>query len=110
MTDPATVPEAAEAAETAHFLRRFADLMSNGQNAEYLTRAADLLDALIARVSGAFDEEQLWRYKYETLTHQNDELEAEGESLRHDIERHVKLSSFIITERARHISPSSSEV
>jgi chromosome segregation ATPase len=99
MTDPATVPEAAEAAETAHFLRRFADLMSNGQNAEYLVRAADLLDTLITRVTGAFDEEQLWRYKYETLTHQNDELEAEGESLRHDIERHVKLSSFIITER-----------
>jgi chromosome segregation ATPase len=99
MTDPATVPEAAEAAETAHFLRRFADLMSNGQNAEYLMRAADLLDALIGRVSSASDEEQLWRYKYETLTHQNDELETECESLRHDIERHVKLSSFIITER-----------
>jgi chromosome segregation ATPase len=99
MTDPATVPEAAEAAETAHFLRRFADLMSNGQNAEYLMRAADLLDALTARVSASSDEEALWRYKYETLTHQNDELEAECESLRHDIERHVKLSSFIITER-----------
>ena len=99
MTDPATVAEAADAAKTAHFLRRFAHLMSNGQNAEYLMRAADLLDALIARVSGASDEEQLWRYKYETLTHQNDELEAECESLRHDIERHVKLSSFIITER-----------
>jgi predicted nucleic acid-binding Zn-ribbon protein len=99
MTDPATVPEAAEAAETAHFLRRFADLMSNGQNAEYLMRAADLLDALMARAAASSDEEQLWRYKYETLTHQTDELETECESLRHDIERHVKLSSFIITER-----------
>ena len=99
MTDPATVPEAEDAAQTAHFLRRFANLMSNGQNAEYLTRAADLIDALMARVTGAVDEEQLWRYKYETLTNQNDELEAECESLRHDIERHVKLSSFIITER-----------
>jgi chromosome segregation ATPase len=99
MTDPATIPAAADAAETAHFLRRFADLMSNGQSAEYLMRAADMLDALMARVSGALDEEQLWRYKYETVTHQNDELEAECESLRHDIERHVKLSSFIITER-----------
>jgi hypothetical protein len=99
MTDPVPVPEAAEAAETAHFLRRFADLMSNGQNAEYLMRAADLLDALMARATIASDEEQLWRYKYETLIHQTDELEAECESLRHDIERHVKLSSFIITER-----------
>jgi chromosome segregation ATPase len=99
MTDTATIPAAADAAETAHFLRRFADLMSNGQSAEYLMRAADMLDALMARVSGALDEEQLWRYKYETVTHQNDELEAECESLRHDIERHVKLSSFIITER-----------
>ena len=99
MTDPVPAPEAAEAAETAHFLRRFADLMSNGQNADYLMRAADLLDALMARATIASDEEQLWRYKYETLTHQTDELEAECESLRHDIERHVKLSSFIITER-----------
>nr|MBA2401924.1 hypothetical protein [Bradyrhizobium sp.] len=99
MTDPATVPDAADAAQTAHFLRRFADLMSNGQNAEYLVHAADLLDGLMARVTGALDEEALWRYKYETLTHQNDELEAECESLRHDIERHVKLSSFIINER-----------
>jgi chromosome segregation ATPase len=99
MTGPATIPEATDAAEAAHFLRRFADLMSNGQSAEYLMRAADMLDALMARVSGVLDEEQLWRYKYETVTHQNDELEAECESLRHDIERHVKLSSFIITER-----------
>ena len=99
MTDPATVPEAADAAETAYFLRRFADMMSNGQNAENLLRAADLIDGLMARVSGAFDEEQLWRYKYETVSHQNEELETECESLRHDIERHVKLSSFIITER-----------
>lgn len=99
MTDPATVPEAADAAETAYFLRRFAEMMSNGQNAENLMRAADLVDALMARVSGAFDEEQLWRYKCETVSHQNDELETECEALRHDIERHVKLSSFIITER-----------
>ncbi|MGH6641890.1 MAG: hypothetical protein ACRED3_04245, partial [Bradyrhizobium sp.] len=76
MTDPAMVPEAAEAAEAVHFLRRFADLMSNGQNAEYLVRAADMLEVLMARVSASSDEEQLWRYKYETLTHQNDELET----------------------------------
>ena len=99
MTDPATVPEAPDVAETVHFLRRFANLMANGSNAAFLQRAADLLDTLTARVSASSDEEQLWRYKYETLTHQNDELEAEGESLRHDIERHVKLSSFVITER-----------
>lgn len=99
MTDPAPIPDAAEAAATSHFLRRFAGLMSNGQSAEYLMRAADLLDTLMARVSGSFDEEQLWRYKYETLTHQNDELETECASLRHDIERHVKLSGFIIAER-----------
>ena len=99
MTDPAATPEAADAAETAHFLRRFSNLMANGSNAAFLQRAADLLDVLTARVSASTDEEQLWRYKYETLTQQTDELEAEGESLRHDIERHVKLSSFIITER-----------
>ena len=36
------VPEAPDAAETVRFLRRFADLMSNGNNAEYLRRAAEL--------------------------------------------------------------------
>ena len=99
MTDPAAVPEAPNVAETAHFLRRFANLMANGSNAAFLQHAADLLEGLTARVTASSDEEQLWRYKYETLSQQNDELEAEGESLRHDIERHVKLSSFIITER-----------
>src|SRR6266508_5341087 len=99
MTDPATVPEAPDAAETARFLRRFAGLMSNGQNAGFLVRAADLIDALTARVAASADEDQLWRYKYETLTHQNDALELECENLRHDIERHVKLSSHIIAER-----------
>ena len=99
MTDSAAVPEAPNVAETAHFLRRFANLMANGSNAAFLQHAADMLESLAARVTASSDEEQLWRYKYETLSQQNDELEAEGESLRHDIERHVKLSSFIITER-----------
>ena len=99
MTDPAMVPEAQDIAETTHFLRRFAGLMANGQNATYLHRTADLLEALAARVSASSDEEQLWRYKYETLSQQNDALERECEEFRHDVERHVKLSSSIIAER-----------
>jgi chromosome segregation ATPase len=102
MTDPAMVPETQDVAETTHFLRRFAGLMANGQNAAYLHRTADLLEALTARVSASSDEEQLWRYKYETLSQQNDALERECEELRHDIERHVKLSSSIIAERDVH--------
>jgi chromosome segregation ATPase len=102
MSDPGMVPEAQDIAETTHFLRRFAGLMANGQNATYLHRTADLLEALAARVSASSDEEQLWRYKYETLSQQNDALERECEELRHDIERHVKLSGSIIAERDVH--------
>ena len=43
MTDPSMTPEPPTAAETAHFLRRFADLMSVGHNANYLHHAAVLL-------------------------------------------------------------------
>jgi hypothetical protein len=50
MTEPSMTPEAPDVAETASFLRRFADLMSNGYNATYLHRAADLLDTLTIRV------------------------------------------------------------
>jgi hypothetical protein len=46
MTDPSMAPEAPDVAETVSFLRRFADLMSNGYNAAYLHRAADLLKTL----------------------------------------------------------------
>ena len=99
---PARSPRRKDIAETTHFLRRFAGLMANGQNAAYLHRTADLLEALAARVSASSDEEQLWRYKYETLSQQNDALERECEELRHDVERHVKLSSSIIAERDVH--------
>lgn len=53
-------PEAPDVAETVNFLRRFSGLMSNGQNAGYLQRAADLLETLTARVIAASDEDELW--------------------------------------------------
>ena len=46
-------PETPGIAETAHFLRRFADLMSVGQNANYLHHAAVLLEDLTARLTAA---------------------------------------------------------
>jgi hypothetical protein len=99
MTDPSMAPEAPDVAETVSFLRRFADLMSNGYNAAYLHRAADLLKTLSARVIAASDEEQLWRYKYETLTRHADALEGECDALKHDIEGHLNVTSSILTER-----------
>jgi len=99
VTDPAIDAETPDAAAAAHFLRRFADLMSNGHNAKYLLRAAELLDALTARASAASDEEQLWRYKYETLTQHTDSLEAECGRLKDDIEGHVNVAGFILAER-----------
>lgn len=88
-----------DAAETANFLRRFADLMSNGQNAAYLHNAAVLLESLSARVTAASEEEQLWRYKYETVTQHADALEAECDTLKHDIEGHLDITSAILGER-----------
>lgn len=99
VTDPAIDTEAPDAAEAAHFLRRFADLMSNGHNAKYLLRAAELLEALTAQASAASDEEKLWRYKYETLTQHTEQLEAESGRLKDDIEGHVSVAGFILAER-----------
>jgi chromosome segregation ATPase len=99
MNGPAVAAEAPSAAEAAHFLRRFADLMSNGHNANFLLRAAELLEDLSARSSAASDEEDLLRYKYETLTQHTDQLEAECERLKGDIEGHVSVASLILAER-----------
>jgi chromosome segregation ATPase len=99
VTDPALDTETPDAAEAAHFLRRFADLMSNGHNAKYLLRAAELLETLTARASAASDEEKLWRYKYETLIQHTDQLEAECGRLKDDIEGHVNVAGFILAER-----------
>jgi cell division septum initiation protein DivIVA len=99
MTEPSMTPEAPDVAETASFLRRFADLMSNGYNATYLHRAADLLDTLTIRVTAASDEEKLWRYKYESLSDHADALEAECDALKHDIDGHLNITSSILAER-----------
>jgi hypothetical protein len=82
------MPETPDIAETAQFLRRFADLMSVGQNATYLHHAAVLLETLPARLTAALDEEQLWRYKYETIIPHADMLEAECEALKQDVDGH----------------------
>jgi septal ring factor EnvC (AmiA/AmiB activator) len=96
MTDTS---ETSDVAEITNFLRRFADLMSKGQNAAYLHRAAVLMETLTARVTAVTDEQQLWRYKYETVTHHADALEAECDALKHDIEGHVDITTSILTER-----------
>ena len=99
MTDVSTPIEPPDVAETVGFLRRFSDLMANGHNATYLQRAAGLLESLSARVSAALDEEQLGRYKYETLARHADSLEAECDALRHDVEGHLDITSAILAER-----------
>lgn len=99
MTDPAQTPEMPEARETISFLRRFADLMSKGENAKYLSRAADLLETLAADVAAARDEESLWRYKHETAIQHADALEAECEALKQDIDGHLNITTTILSER-----------
>jgi hypothetical protein len=100
MPEPAVTPEkTTDVAEIMTFLRRFADLMANGYNKTYLLQASDLLETLAARVLAASDEEQLWRYKYETLASHADELEAECEGLKNDIEGHLDIASSLLAER-----------
>jgi hypothetical protein len=100
MTESSVMPETTpDVAEIAGFLRRFADLLGNGHNATYLHRASELLESLTVRVTAASDEEQLWRYKYETLTRHTDELEAECDALRNDIEGHLDITSAVLAER-----------
>jgi hypothetical protein len=99
MTDVSTSIQTPDVAETVGFLRRFSDLMANGHNAAYLQRAAGLLESLSARVSAAADEEQLGRYKYETLARHADSLEAECDALRHDVEGHLDITNSILAER-----------
>jgi hypothetical protein len=99
MTDASMAPETPDVAETVNFLRRFADLMSTGYNAAYLHRAAELLETLTARVAAVSDEEELWRYKYETVNHQVDLLESECDALKNDIEGHLNITSSTMAER-----------
>jgi DNA repair exonuclease SbcCD ATPase subunit len=99
MTDQSIAPETPDVAETVNFLRRFSDLMSNGYNAAYLQRAADLLETLTARVLASSDQDELWRYKYENLSRHADGLETECEALKNDIEGHLDIAAAIMTER-----------
>lgn len=99
MTDTSMMPETPNVAETAHFLRRFADLMSVGQNANFLHHAAVWLETLSARLAAAQDEEQLWRYKYETIAEHTDALEAECAALKHDSDGHLNVVSSMLSER-----------
>src|SRR3978361_2279485 len=99
MTDTSLTPEVPDAAQIAHFLRRFADMMSVGHNATYLAHAADMLDTLAARGIAAQDEEQLWRYKYETLTPHVYLMEAECDTLKHDTDGHLNIITATLAER-----------
>jgi chromosome segregation ATPase len=99
MTDPAIAPEAPNVMETVRFLRRFADLMSNGQNSAWLLNAAIQLEALSARIAAASGEEELWRHKYESLAQDYDQLDSECEALRNDIGGHLDLSRSLLGDR-----------
>jgi len=99
MTDTSMMPETPNVAETAHFLRRFADMMSVGHNANFLHHAAVWLETLSVRLAAAQDEEQLWRYKYETIAEHTDALEAECAALKHDLDGHLDVTSATLSER-----------
>jgi len=47
----------------------------------------------------ASDEDELWRYKYETLSGHTDELEIECEALKNDIDGHLDITASVLAER-----------
>ena len=99
MAQSSLAPKTPDVAEIISFLRRFADLMSNGYNASYLHQASNLLETLAARAITASVEEDLWRYKLESLTRHSDALQAECEALKDDIEGHLDITSSVLAER-----------
>ncbi|WP_291862919.1 hypothetical protein [Bradyrhizobium sp.] len=74
-------------------------MMSVGHNANFLHHAAVWLETLSARLTAALDEEQLWRYKYETIVQHTDALEAECEALKHEVDGHQAVISSTASER-----------
>ena len=52
--DPAAI------AETVSFLRRFASMISVGQNAAYLNQAAMLIETLSTRATDSSDASEIW--------------------------------------------------
>ena len=97
--EPSMMSETADVAETAGFLRRFADLMSTGYNAAYLRRAADLLETPMTQAAAASEAAERAQYKYEAMSGHVEMLEAECDGLKHDIEGHMDVTSSILIER-----------
>jgi hypothetical protein len=99
MAHPSLSPESADVAEILTFLRRFAELMSNGTNAGYLNRASNLLESLDASASTAADELALCQNSYETVSRRAEALEIECDALKSDIEGHLGIASSVLAER-----------
>src|ERR1700761_2567358 len=78
-------PEISDLEVTLRFLRRFADLMSTGSNAENLLRAATLLEANVKRANEA--EEQLRQARSNCAT-----MEAQLAALSRDAHVQVPIS------------------
>jgi hypothetical protein len=87
MAEPLVAFDTPDLAETLGFLRRFAELMSNGYNAAYLRRACELLETLAADAIAVPNAEALWRYKCESMTRHADALQAECDELNEKIFR-----------------------
>jgi hypothetical protein len=87
MAEPLVAFDTPDLAETIGFLRRFAELMSNGYNAAYLRRACELLETLAADAITVPNAEALWRYKCESMTRHADALQAECDALNEKIVR-----------------------
>jgi hypothetical protein len=87
MAEPLVAFDTPDLAETIGFLRRFAELMSNGYNAAYLRRACELLETLAADAIAVPNAEALWRYRCESMTRHADVLQAECDALNEKIIR-----------------------
>jgi hypothetical protein len=91
-------PTRAETADTLRFLRRFADLMSNGRNSENLLRAANMLEAHIDLLGETQKLLQVERTKGDVSAEARQALEAKTGAFEYEI---LALKSKLAEQQSR---------
>src|SRR3954471_7228876 len=98
-------PEALDSAGLIAFLRRFSSMISYGENAENLQRAASLIEYLVNRASEtrtSLHEEQDTSSKYfemcQALENGVDRLSAENAALRAQLDHEGELARAELTQ------------
>jgi DNA repair exonuclease SbcCD ATPase subunit len=111
-----TPPDASDSAEIVGFLRRFSNLISTGQNAGNLRRAAALIELLADRASEAerllgeyIDTHAKYIEMYQTVELMMNQLTSEAATLKAQLEQNAqqaRAERTRLTERSERLSAS----